>query len=847
MIAPGEFLITMLCPDGTRRDLSDVVSLRAVGSIEESLEDDLLVLTHSDFGLTVQDEDGTFAQTMRETARTELWGLEIDRLVDDRRAKWRRIFAGILDVPLSVEIDHTEHMVSVQAYSFSKLLEDINVESLKRLQNGAHDTPPGMFGQTVSATSGNTLITFDPGFSGGNALQIGDVLRIDDGTNAEEHIIREIPATNQVRTINNFDNTFAAGSAVEFLTPWPTHLSIRDAALQILALIDVDKGGSITDVRVEIDKLVGTRPFLSGFNSNGQWVPPVHGWCAWEGKSPESRAFLPIDAAGRGGNHELSMFDEGNNQDIAMIGTNPIVSPPVAGLTLGDLAIKKKIDWTPYEDRLIVGTMTVHDDLQEIPTTNQNDDETDTQHNFGSDTDDEDFCAAADNRSEARWTLRHNHAIIGNDPQVRLFRNGALLGANPIATEGGGSNDRYRTSFLEFIPAPVIGQAFNFAMISTEAHNGVRELHMWRNSVRTLVASGSEAGGGIRFMGVQRRGFFVQNTSGNDRVATENGQIRFWDVHPDDAGPTSSFLLEDQPRMLMWTFRTFGDHIACLYLAGTDFATSGSGFQSNRETRCRVWHWPRGTRTPPKSASGSIEHVSDFLVTKFAHKSTFMTRARIQENECAVINVNGFAFCLSTNCVGGLAYLNLDDVGGGQTLKDIAVLTASYLHIDHDRIAHLRGRDSQRNLFGDANHTPDIVPLPETLLSHIERPLNPDFATSVRIEGKDRDGEEFEIISGDKSDSSNRVDIDSSLIRDSGVAEAVGQAYADLLVGERSLRELSFEIPDDTIHVNNLVSFEGRVFRVVKSEIDFGDETQKIEILEIGRDSTLPPAPGVEP
>ena len=166
--------VTLVGPDGVEIDISDRL-LGGVGSITQQLEEDFLELVHGDVQLEIDDWDDAIQQHFAGVNPTDVYEVLIDRHVGMRRPRWRRLFRGILDLPWSLRFDLVEQTVSIQAFSFSKLLEASSAESVAR----AFENRTLQFLEVAGSTT--IILTPDVGL-----LEPGDTIELDDDTDSEE-------------------------------------------------------------------------------------------------------------------------------------------------------------------------------------------------------------------------------------------------------------------------------------------------------------------------------------------------------------------------------------------------------------------------------------------------------------------------------------------------------------------------------------------------------------------------------------------------------------------------------------------------------------------------------------
>lgn len=193
----GELAVTLVAPGEVRYDLTPVLDAGQASEITEQLEDDFTAATYGDFDLRIADDRaGTWRALLDSGTETEEWRIEIERLTDARRAKWERLWLGLLDLPRSYEIDVRARQLAVHAFSAAKVLERTSAEGVRRF------TVPLL----ADVNSGTASVVLVQGTTAD--LRVDDEIEIGDGTNSETKTIATITSTTALTANSNYANTY---------------------------------------------------------------------------------------------------------------------------------------------------------------------------------------------------------------------------------------------------------------------------------------------------------------------------------------------------------------------------------------------------------------------------------------------------------------------------------------------------------------------------------------------------------------------------------------------------------------------------------------------------------------
>ncbi len=626
-----ELAVNLVAPDLTRYDITDRVDLGGISSLNEELEDDTLSLVHGDMELAVKDADGFIEGLLGQALPTDIWQMELDRKAPVRRAKWERLFSGILDVPFSVQVDRTEGVLSVQAFSLSKLLEKFSAELTKRDVSGV----------TCTVSSGTILVTCTPDATD---FARGDVVVLDNGVNQEQKTIISVQlSTFSVET--NYSNSFT-DAMVNLLTPFLRHQTLEDLATTLFNL------AGITDVNIALGQVSALSvPFRQGWTSAGL-----------SDLNFEHLISRPLNSE--------------NGEPAIQLQAGAFVeslSPGSKWTTHGG-GFPVKADWTAYLD-------TEPASLESVPVGSFELDR-DVQRNTGmNNLSSADWNAGYDHELGDRWGIRQVGALPN---PIALYKDGSF---NVNLDNTGNGNPRQAA--VEFIPAKNWGLAEDIIAVSwlineTSGGTATSKLQTRRLSNTSTVGPSDTFGpGGMRCInGIQR--LAVQRWS-NKKAGNSGGGGKVDFFSASDTAPhlvLDSTTEENTRTILMWTMRELNKNfIAAMY--------HGPGEQplDPEVTRVKVWRWPSLEVVADVQVSAQIDART--YMTKHTVKSS-----RGVEHEVLVGFVDKDVFLLAPVYVGTIPYANVSGKSCAGALAELALIGLSYLNVDHYRTGTLFNRES---------------------------------------------------------------------------------------------------------------------------------------------------------
>ncbi|HOC18432.1 MAG TPA: hypothetical protein PKK95_09200, partial [Vicinamibacterales bacterium] len=243
-----QFRVTLTTPDGLVHDLTDRTDLDSFGQITEELEEDLGLLTHSDMDVEFFDEDGVVSGLLEGAVRGQVFELVVERETGLAEPQWKRVFAGVLDVPGSIHQTEGAGTVSLQVFAYSKLLELHSAEAVRRTVED----------RTGTVSAGSRTVTV----SDTTDLAAGDEITLDGGGESETQTIRTVDSSTQVTTLETWTNAFTA-APLTLETPYYRSQSVTTLAGRLAA------EAGLTDVHVDIAQQLAELPFPTDMNDTG--------------------------------------------------------------------------------------------------------------------------------------------------------------------------------------------------------------------------------------------------------------------------------------------------------------------------------------------------------------------------------------------------------------------------------------------------------------------------------------------------------------------------------------------------------------------------------------------------
>ena len=262
------------------------------------------------------------------------------------------------------------------------------------------------------------------------------------------------------------------------------------------------------------------------------------------------------------------------------------------------------------------------------------------------------------------------------------------------------------------------------------------------------------------------------------------------------------------------TLRVFGGLIAVLYGQGPTMRARLWDFNWNQIADYEV------SETKPGLTGGQSSRIVPLTVWRPTPGSNV--------NEYAIGNVGSRHFILAKWYAGVVPYADLEGKSVAAGLREIALMTVSYVNVDVNSIGTVR----QRSYLSSAKRRrlPDIG----RPLSRISRLLWEFYRTSVKVTGRTESGTAIEVITGKTGDSAKRLDLDGAWITTRALATAIGDAHSEFLSVQRGQEDVTIAESDEPIHVLQNVRMANRSYLAVSCTNDTKARQFDLRLVEVG-------------
>jgi len=314
-VNPRRFILTITSPGGVVFDVK--LDAGNIGSVSTSSESDLGILSHGDLSLTIDNSDGAIEDFLLNAGPSDTYEVSLTRQRYNG-TEWDRIFGGVLDLPYSLSFDDVARTAKVVAYSYSKQLERTPADGTAGATTVLRRT---LASKTATITVDTSTLLFLAGSTEAADLEVGDVVRLNDGQRIEDFTIDRILDSSNASTTSPASANFS-GAYTEVITPFYHDKS----PTSLLTLVAQEAGVSLNDRNLGTplaDFPIATPYSQAGLNLTGNphSIIPLSG-------------VLTVTYAANAG--------QGLNRKTSTGPTATWADGPVSNLT--------QLDWTPFHD-----------------------------------------------------------------------------------------------------------------------------------------------------------------------------------------------------------------------------------------------------------------------------------------------------------------------------------------------------------------------------------------------------------------------------------------------------------------------------------------------------------------
>jgi hypothetical protein len=386
---------------------------------------------------------------------------------------------------------------------------------------------------------------------------------------------------------------------------------------------------------------------------------------------------------------------------------------------------------------------------------------------------------------------------LSGTEDLELWKNGAFLVQVELGGTGGGAINEWVYA-LEF--NEMLGQVWVSYHHTKETSGGVLTVNEQRtvrySTAGTFLGLLVSKFGSLRCVRPLSRMAFLPWQLFSETVEN-NGTDGLWLY----SGTTLDETKDATAGLRLWTLRAFGAHLACV----TDYLTVAIWSQTSSDLAAEYEIAPTG------SGSRMLATVFDVGGTSLPYYFGFAA---------------GEYFVVSTAFSSVIPYADFDGKSCAAALRALAVVSGAYFSVDEYGIVAILGRDS----LPIASQEP--VPI-DTPIEQVVQPVWEWLRTGVTVTGEDEYGRTVEVSAGSVGDSALTLTVSPDLPLTVGLAGALATAYeADLSVEREQLDEVIAE-PDQLVRVLSRVTRDGRTYRVLRSEIDLENATQRVQLVEV--------------
>lgn len=251
----------------------------------------------------------------------------------------------------------------------------------------------------------------------------------------------------------------------------------------------------------------------------------------------------------------------------------------------------------------------------------------------------------------------------------------------------------------------------------------------------------------------------------------------------------------------LWTIRAFDGFVAALY-------------REYQTMRVRIWD------------ADSWAQLADYAISTGSASDAFLTVfGEASGDEIAIGHSNGVYFVLARYFAGVIPYADFEDKSCADAIRDLALVSLSYVTVDEHKIGRLTGRTI--TTMGE----PVELGIP---LEQSSRKLWDFYRTSVEVSGESEYYRaSIEEVAGDTGDSENRLSIDSTLITTTSLANVIANLYLSFFNVERAQEDVTIAEGDRLIRALDVVVLDGKQYLVLHPKTDLVERTQELTLVEI--------------
>jgi hypothetical protein len=173
-----------------------------------------------------------------------------------------------------------------------------------------------------------------------------------------------------------------------------------------------------------------------------------------------------------------------------------------------------------------------------------------------------------------------------------------------------------------------------------------------------------------------------------------------------------------------------------------------------------------------------------------------------------------------------VSYADFSGMSVGQALKELAVITGSFVSVGN----HVTGLFAPRDtVMRDRSYE-----IADVAIDQRRRHITELYRDSVQFNGTTDAGEDFAVVRGLIADDSRRLDLSSSFVTSEVSATGVCDLYLGLLSTPRGEIEGTFHEPAEPyLPLDRIILQDGKTYDVLSVISDLDDEEQELRLLEV--------------